>query len=248
MHIQHIQLAVASNLTTSEVGRVACIGGEGVSDTYIAFMPICGANTLMDARQLSAQERAQYEKKHTKSQANYLAGRVLAKNLLTEHLGTNWRLLSVLHDAHGAPEVWLEGKKISVGISISHSHNWVACALNFDGHRVGVDIEQMRPRNTMLEMAQCLAHKDELLWVNRYCSRVEDFYRYWTAKEALAKVHRLPLMSNELQQYAIRKFTEMQSQKPWMAIDGTLMHHFQIPNEPFMGAWAIKTQDNALNT
>jgi phosphopantetheinyl transferase len=234
-----------SNTMPSETKWCEYTCGAG---TYMGLMPIRSALTQIQTTHLSALEREQYAQKSSKSQANYLAGRLLAKQLLNQHLGTDRGALSILHDAHGAPEVRIAGNKTSAEISISHSQDWVACILNIDGHRVGVDIEKMRPRKMMLEMAHHLMHEDELPWVNRHCSHVEGFYRYWTAKEALAKVHCLPLISKALRRYVIQHFTEKQGLEPWVVNDGTLIQHFQLPNTNYMGAWAIHIQDNAINT
>lgn len=99
-------------------------------------------------------------------------GRNAVVQLLKEFVGPDAR---VLHDADGAPS--LAGSEMH--LSISHSHNFAAIALDPDV-RIGVDIEEPRLEQLKRVISKFLVPEELPLWENK-------LLRAWTAKEATFK-------------------------------------------------------------
>lgn len=110
---------------------------------------------------------------------------VLARYLLTEdvyrQLGTR---ITVERLASGQP--WIREHPLCC--SITHSGKCIAVAYSSESP-IGIDLEQHRKRNFHRLVSNCF-HPDEVRSFNRlgHNEQLTWFYRYWTTKEALAKV------------------------------------------------------------
>lgn len=71
----------------------------------------------------------------------------------------------------------------AIGVSFSHSGDWIACALNSEGP-IGVDIEIHRPDRNLQGIAELGFSARE---VQRCQGSVQEFYRIWCLREAIAK-------------------------------------------------------------
>lgn len=91
---------------------------------------------------------------------------------------------SLALNGHGKP--YLEGRK-DMFFNLSHSYDRVMCVIS-DGE-VGCDVQQIMPIETGL--AERFFSPDEAKKVENEC----DFYRFWTAKESVAKAKGVPLMA-----------------------------------------------------
>lgn len=119
-----------------------------------------------------------------------LAAGMLAERLLAEQFDIRDARLE--NEENGAPR--LSGSKLFV--SISHSGDLVACAIS--PRPVGIDCEQLRPRDMALAKRVCT--EKELAYVfpdgqipEGVCTDGETlwrFYEIWTAKEAYFKLRR----------------------------------------------------------
>ncbi|MBN2435297.1 MAG: 4'-phosphopantetheinyl transferase superfamily protein [Spirochaetes bacterium] len=69
--------------------------------------------------------------------------------------------------------------------NVSHSCRMV-CVVFYD-KPVGIDIEYIRPRKMMDQLASRYFHKDELCKFKSLDNRIEYFYRIWTRKESYLK-------------------------------------------------------------
>ena len=72
--------------------------------------------------------------------------------------------------------------------NISHSGDWLVAAVTRD-HRIGTDIEQIRPGRRLLAIAGQYFHRSEtrMLAALSCQARVEYFYQLWVLKEAHLK-------------------------------------------------------------
>ena len=140
----------------------------------------------------------------------------------------------ILNDVSGAPQVYCDGCLDSrLSISLAHSGDWVVCALNKSGQSIGIDIENVRPRQNMSEMVAFLAHPDEMTWLHQQTQNLHNLYRYWVAKEALAKYWKISLSAPELRQYPL-----IFDGDAWRIPARRLrVHHFDIPHTSYVGAW-----------
>lgn len=99
-------------------------------------------------------------------------GRQAVARLISEHIGSDAR---VIHDDAGAP--LLAGS--TMNISISHSHNFAALAIDPE-QRIGVDIEEPRLEQLGRVISKFLAPDELPRWQTQ-------LLRAWTAKEATFK-------------------------------------------------------------
>lgn len=92
--------------------------------------------------------------RHVERRAEWVLGRSVAKQLVQRYLVDKEGVapddcaISILPDAAGAPYVEMDGARLDVVLSISHSDGTAFCALVGEaGVRVGVDIEGIAPRD-----------------------------------------------------------------------------------------------------
>jgi len=115
-------------------------------------------------------------------------GEPQARELLARELGSTPQALPLTRDERSRP--WLIGDLSHYGTGWSHSGRHLLVALG-EGARLGVDLEQQRPRRQMREVIRRFFHPDEIAWLDA----LEDaqcqqwFFRVWCAKEALLKAH-----------------------------------------------------------
>lgn len=115
-------------------------------------------------------------------------GEPQARQVLAQALGTEPDTVPLLRDARGRPE--LGGQFAHMGTGWSHSGDVLLVALG-EGVRLGVDLELLRPRARMLEIAERFFHPRESAWLHALeePQRSHWFFRIWCAKEALLKAH-----------------------------------------------------------
>jgi 4'-phosphopantetheinyl transferase len=72
--------------------------------------------------------------------------------------------------------------------NLAHSGRMIVCAVT-DAGQIGVDVEQIRARRRMRELARRFFAPDELAWLDGQpaARRPEAFFRLWTLKEAYLK-------------------------------------------------------------
>jgi 4'-phosphopantetheinyl transferase len=115
-----------------------------------------------------------------------------------------WAIKQGLKRIYGLPEThqyqllnhqdWVEAlQSRSFSVSISHSGDYVAVLIADAGVRLGVDVEKHKVRN-YAELLEGFATEDERKLVINSSSPKHQFYRLWTAKEALLKATQKSLL------------------------------------------------------
>ncbi len=87
---------------------------------------------------------------------------------------------------HGKPA--LAGAAHALDFNLSHSGDWLACAVTA-GTPVGVDIEYCHPKRTTMKLARRFFRQEEVAAL-QVCSEAQQrdrFYDFWTLKEAAVK-------------------------------------------------------------
>jgi 4'-phosphopantetheinyl transferase len=130
----------------------------------------------------------------TQRKRQFLLGRMLLRLAVSKTINVPVHVISVVERAAGsAPELLITHSRTSAAnFSISHSGNWVACALSTEV-LLGLDIEVNNPARNILGLSEAAFHQEEHLWLRQQsdAERVAAFYRLWSTREALYK-----LMSN----------------------------------------------------
>jgi 4'-phosphopantetheinyl transferase len=120
--------------------------------------------------------------------AQFVAGRWLARQLLSRHLGCCWRQWALTAPEDGPPVANGPGP---ASLSISHSGDHVACAVSA-GAAIGIDIESVVPRNGLGALILAVSSAAEraalpALQGDDEAALREAFFILWTAKEAWLK-------------------------------------------------------------
>lgn len=113
---------------------------------------------------------------HPHKRIEYLASRILMKKLCAY---MNVAYGGIRKDEHGKPHLLSE----SGFISISHSYPYIVCMLDRQKH-CGIDIEIPRPQ--LLRIKHKFLDEQEQKQVGE---DLELLCQYWSAKEALYKIH-----------------------------------------------------------
>lgn len=122
--------------------------------------------------------------------AQFVAGHWLARQAMAQWLGGD-AVDYVLSAPDDGPPVWLDGPQAlawrDVHVSLSHSGNWVACALAH--HPIGVDIESTGRKRNFAALGQWtgldLASKAFAALTPQ--QQQQTFHTHWTLAEAWFK-------------------------------------------------------------
>ena len=115
-----------------------------------------------------------------KSACNELLAEVLQRDFgvtSEREVGDGW---TVEKSESGAPRLFLNGQLSKIHLSMAHSGPWVAVAAAV-GARVGIDVEQIKPRGNFAEMAKYMGWADKVDDLDSFLSR-------WTLWEACVKL------------------------------------------------------------
>lgn len=118
----------------------------------------------------------------------FVAGRVLLRMALGEVLEVSPRAVALTERPGNAPALAFP-ERSGLGLSISHSGQWVACAVNLAGP-VGLDIERIDPARDVLAIAEQAFASEEAGQLKSLdpAARVDAFYRMWCRNEARIKL------------------------------------------------------------
>jgi 4'-phosphopantetheinyl transferase len=169
------------NETAAPSAAVWLLDGSGVhQDDLALFVPWLGAGEAdRYAGFLRVERRRQF-----------LLGRILLRFAVAALTGFPPHLLSVIEQRGAAPQLLLpdeDPRRIS--ISLSHSQNWVSCAVS-SGAIVGVDLELKDPKRDINLLSQMVFHPKDSFWVSQQPDgeRLSAFYHLWCLTEALFKI------------------------------------------------------------
>lgn len=137
---------------------------------------------------LGAGERA----RHARFGANgrrrqFLAGRLLLRWSLVRLLDLTIDSIAIEERAQQAPLLHVSGEVHSPYFSISHSGDWIACALSRHAE-IGLDIELVNDQRDLARLAEHSFSEADLLWWQQQSNPVVAFYRLWSIREAHFKL------------------------------------------------------------
>lgn len=139
---------------------------------------------------LSHDEMARYRGFQRAERARqFLVGRYLLRQHLALHLGISAAEVPLIEQANNAPYLHLLGTE-TLGFSISHSREWIACGIRTDA-KIGLDIEVIDRQRDVLALAAHSfdAQQNAALHALSTAEQSEYFYRCWVAQEAHLKLH-----------------------------------------------------------
>lgn len=127
----------------------------------------------------------QSEQFNPKRRQQFLTGRWLLAELLFNQLGEQ-QLPEIAIVDNGRPSFIVDRQ---LDFNISHSGEYIMVALAH-GCRIGLDVEHIRPRKKLLELAQYSFSEREYQWLlNLPSSALNDgFWQLWTLRESVLKL------------------------------------------------------------
>ena len=123
-----------------------------------------------------------YELRSAKRRKEYLFSRLLLNLCLRAHLSNN-RLTELYQETSTGPQL------TATNYFVSLSHSYGVMAVGLSNQPLGIDIELMKPRKNLHELAglfMTLSELDCFLRTSSNCQQ-DAFYQAWTAKEAIYK-------------------------------------------------------------
>jgi 4'-phosphopantetheinyl transferase len=147
---------------------------------------------VADFEQRLATSEAHRYANFTRSQRKrqFLVGRMLLRLAVAKMMNVPVHEITVLDRVGSAPELFVACRDLSPpNFSISHTGNWVGCALSTEV-MLGFDIELNDPDRDILALSKAAFHPNEQLWVMQQteADRIAAFYRLWSTREALYKL------------------------------------------------------------
>ncbi len=133
----------------------------------------------------SESERARYDRLSTERQAEYLQSRCLLRYALSKQHGLPFDHWNLVERPNHSPA--LDNQGINLYISLSHSKQFLACALSKTP--VGIDIDEPRPIPNLSKIAKRVftpSQQAELAEAKEQ-DREALFLRCWSQKEAIFK-------------------------------------------------------------
>jgi 4'-phosphopantetheinyl transferase len=138
---------------------------------------------------LAPDEKTRAEKFYfEKARDHFIAGRGLLRTLLGGYLKMEPAHLQLGYEPQGKPVLQGNLQNLPIQFNISHSEGLGVFALSLD-HRVGVDIECVRPMADLDDLAQHFFTAKESALISSLSGnrKQELFYKIWTCKEAYLK-------------------------------------------------------------
>ena len=140
--------------------------------------------TLLDAGERQRCDRFLYPA----PRRQYVLCRAALRAVLCVALGCDNGELTFEFSEYGKPIPLVGGARVTMDCNISHSGSHGLVALSHRG-RVGVDVEERRPRKNLEELVETVFGPQEQALLSRLEGQrwLDAFLTFWTSKEALAK-------------------------------------------------------------
>ncbi|HEX6467717.1 MAG TPA: 4'-phosphopantetheinyl transferase superfamily protein [Streptosporangiaceae bacterium] len=130
------------------------------------------------------------EMRFTKRRTEFLVARWTAKRAIAGLMGQDIdpTRVEVRHHVTGAPEAWLDGSPLDVGISLSDRAGWAVCLLGGAPGAVGCDLELVEPRSPGFVRDYFTPAEQRRIGADELAANL-----FWSAKESVLKVLRTGL-------------------------------------------------------
>jgi 4'-phosphopantetheinyl transferase len=129
---------------------------------------------------------------HERDRLAFIFSHGLMRYVLAAYVGIAPAQLEFIAGEFGKPRLNHAGHSRAQGVSfnLSHSHGRALLAVG-DGRELGADVEQNKPGKDLLSIASNYFFGSEYESIRDAgeARRMEAFFRYWTAKEAVLKGH-----------------------------------------------------------
>lgn len=158
--------------------------------SYLLDKPLSNQLFTSYLQYLSLEEKNRVLRFHKwqDSQAS-LMGKILLLTELTKAGYSKNILKKISRDRFNKPHI-----SNAPCFNISHSGNWVVCAVGWEETAIGIDIEEVK--QIEIENFDNLFTSNEWKFIKTSTSPLEKFYSLWCAKEAVSKKYGKGLLSS----------------------------------------------------
>jgi 4'-phosphopantetheinyl transferase len=156
------------------------LDGRAVRDeTLASFLPLLSPDELKRHGGFLRRER----------QRQFLLGRMLLRLAISGITGIPVRAISTAERPGSGPQLQLPENIEPPHFSLSHSRQWIGCAVSVD-NALGLDIETIDPGRDLTALSETAFLPEEHSWLleRTDVERTAAFYQLWTLKEALFKL------------------------------------------------------------
>lgn len=156
------------------------LDGRTVRDDELAsFLPLLAPDETERYRRFLRAER----------QRQFLLGRMLLRFAISTLTDIPASSVGTIIRSGLGPQLQLSDRAPLPHFSLSHSREWIACAVSTK-HALGLDIEVLDAERDVLALSEASFCADEhtCLLKQNGADRITAFYRLWTLKEALFKL------------------------------------------------------------
>lgn len=179
-------------------------------------------------------------------QHRYRFIRTVLRRLLAQNLDCDPTKLRFSYSAKGKPT--LANPAGPIHFSVSHSGDYGLIGIAQD-QLIGVDLELMQSKPNFMNLAQRFFAPSESLWLTTKTAadQQQNFYQFWTAKEAFLKATGLGI-SGGLDQVIVSKTLQQYESLP----EPYQVNHWQLLSQPFFenywAAIALNQEDAIPNS
>jgi len=188
---------------------------------------------------LSVDERSRADRFHfPHDRRRYIVARATLRHLLGKQFNRSPQAIEFCYGEYGKPSVVSDDAgSCNFHFNISHSGELALCALG-GSHRVGIDIEKLKPIQRLDGMIQRCLSKKELMQVENAPDPTHAFLQLWTCKEAYLKAIGLGL-SQSMQTVEVEITPPKFIRVPKDCAGGWQLHPIEVP-ETYVSALAIE--------
>jgi 4'-phosphopantetheinyl transferase len=167
--------------------------GEGNTSVQIWIFPVSHLPGIQDiCYELLTREEIKKAEcfKHDGAKAQYVQAHAALNYLLSSYLNSDYNRILRKTTEHKKPYIEFPDGNCPVQFNLSHCADAIAIALS--NCPVGVDIEVIRPLNDLKGIANQVftqAEKQLLFSKPTEKTKLNQFYKYWTCKEAVMKAN-----------------------------------------------------------
>lgn len=147
----------------------------------------------------------------------FIISRGVLREILAQYLGCGPCEVEIQYTEQGKPYV-----AENIEFNLAHSADIALIAIT-GGHAVGVDIERLQQREGVLAVAERYFHPSEVQMLQHLPreQRVEGFFKWWCAKEAVLKAQGLGI-AGHLQDFTVI-FSEGEVDLEWHVAPGAAL-------------------------
>ena len=142
------------------------------------------STSLLNSSLISQQVIEQASQFNGKRQLQFVACRYLLAELLNDYFDIP-SLPNIIIGLNQRPHF---EKANLPDFNISHSGDYIAVAVCSEG-KIGIDIEQHRPRKQFLNIAKQFFSEQEIAWMNQQKDNLSAFWQLWTLRESALKLY-----------------------------------------------------------